>query len=157
VRAYRPTLWARWTARGGVAGVSGLAVVALSLWLFQDRTGFIPTLLGYPLLSFGMGLLVLWGASSNVLARVRVPGAGWLAAVSYSLYLSHKLVFHGVESWLGSVLDGHGVLTFAGYAAATLLVGAALHYGVERPFLHLRDRLLQRPRSMVLAAVTDAA
>ena len=41
---------------------------------------------------------------------------------------------------MGMWMDGHGVLTFAGYAAAVLLVGAVLHHGVERPFLRLRER-----------------
>ena len=28
------------------------------------------------------------------LARASIPGTGWLALASYSLYLSHKAVFH---------------------------------------------------------------
>ena len=147
IRTYRPALWARWAMRANSILLAGLAVVGLSIWLFQDRTGFIPALLGYPLLSFGMGLLVFAGANANSLvARVRVPGASWLALASYSLYLSHKAVFHLVESAVGNRLDGHGVLTFAGYASAVLLVGALLHYGVERPFLRLRERFLKRAR-----------
>jgi peptidoglycan/LPS O-acetylase OafA/YrhL len=67
-----------------------------------------------------------------------VPGARWIAAASYSLYLSHKLAFHAVENLFEARL--HGLLAFAVYAATTLLFGALLHYGVERPFLLIRDR-----------------
>ncbi|RDJ00270.1 acyltransferase [Dyella solisilvae] len=156
VRVYRPDLWGRWSRYANLAGAAGLAVVALSIWLFRDRVDFIPTLLGYPLLSLGMGLLVLCGASQgSVSARVRLPGAAWLAAASYSLYLSHKLVFHGVESAFGSWLDGHGLLTFTGYAAATLAVGAVLHYGIELPFLRLRGRLLSRSPGEMLPPVAQ--
>jgi peptidoglycan/LPS O-acetylase OafA/YrhL len=148
IRTYRPTLWARWALHADRILLAGLVVVGLSIWFFQDRTGFLPTLLGYPLLSFGMGLLVFAGANATcVLARLRVPGASWLALASYSLYLSHKAVFHWVESSVGAKLDGHGVLTFAGYAGAVLLVGALLHHGVERPFLRLRERYLNSSRT----------
>ena len=139
LRIYRPALWAQWGQRANGVLMAGLVVLGLSIWLFQDRTGFAATLLGYPLLSAGMGLLVMAGACENgALARARVPGAGWLAMASYSLYLSHKLVFHGVEAAAGHWLDGHGVATFAGYALAVLATGALLHYAVERPFLRLR-------------------
>ena len=152
-RVYRPVLWSRWGRHANGFLLAGVAVVGGSIWLFRDRTGFIPTVLGYPLLSFGLGLLVLAGAhASSALARVRVPGAGWLAAVSYSLYLTHKAVFHLLESTLGASLDGHGVMTFAGYASAVVGMGALLHYGVERPFLKLRDRVLHQAPSAARAS-----
>jgi peptidoglycan/LPS O-acetylase OafA/YrhL len=163
-RVYRPVLWSRWGRHANGFLLAGVAVVGGAIMLFRDRTGFIPTVVGYPLLSFGLGLLVLAGAqTSGVLARLRVPGAGWLAAVSYSLYLSHKAVFHLVESAAGEQLDGHGLLTFAAYASAVLGVGALLHYGVERPFLKLRTRVLhQAPAAahasgMMAGAGRDAA
>jgi peptidoglycan/LPS O-acetylase OafA/YrhL len=163
-RVYRPVLWSRWGRHANGFLLAGVAVVGGSIWLFRDRTGLVPTVLGYPLLSFGMGLLVFAGAqASGVLARLRVPGAGWLAAVSYSMYLSHKAVFHMTESVVGTTLDGHGVLTFAGYALAVLGTGAGLYYGVERPFLNLRERVLrQAPATAhatgaIAGAGTDAA
>jgi len=161
---YRPVLWSRWGRHANGFLLAGVAVVGGSIWLFRDRTGFIPTVLGYPLLSFGMGLLVLAGAqASGWLARVRVPGAAWLAAVSYSMYLSHKAVLHVTETATGHWLDGHGVLTFAGYASAVLGVGALLYYGVERPFLTLRKQVLRqasataRADGIAAGAGTEAA
>jgi len=163
-RVYRPVLWSRWGRHANGFLLAGVAVVGGSIWLFRDRTGFVPTVVGYPLLSFGLGLLVFAGAqASGVFARLRVPGAGWLAAVSYSLYLSHKAVFHGVETVAGARLDGHGVLTFAGYALAVLGTGALLYYAVERPFLTLRVRALHQasasaqPSGVMAGAGTEAA
>jgi len=99
---------------------------------------------GWPVLSLGLGLLVLAGSGrSSVIGRWRVPGVGWLAAVSYSLYLSHKLAFHAVHEHLVPLLQVTGGLLFLTYALATLLAGAALHYAVERPFLRWRDRGLR--------------
>ena len=141
IRAYRPMLWTRLTARANALALGGLVVVAAAVALFSNRTGFAATTFGYPLLSFGLALLVAAGASDRgVLARVRVPGAAWLAAISYSLYLVHKPIFHLVQNNTGAWLDDGGVVAFGAYAAASLAGGALLHYAIERPLLRLRER-----------------
>lgn len=127
---------------------------ALTLWLFRDRLGFWPSVIGFPLLSLGLALWVM--LASGLPARWKVPGAGWLARVSYSLYLSHKLALHAVAIWLVQPWKIHGLAEFAFYAVGVLVVGAALHYAVERPFLRWRDRVDQRqPVPVASAAVTS--
>jgi len=142
LRVYRPQTWARLQARSNVCLLGGVAVSCLAFWLFDDRTGLLANTIGWPLLSFGFGLLVFAGADErSLIGRWRIPGVGWIAAISYSLYLSHKIAFHLVQEALAPSLQGHGdALQFATYALATVLLGAALHYLVERPFLRWRDR-----------------
>jgi peptidoglycan/LPS O-acetylase OafA/YrhL len=142
-RMYRPTWWTRLQWMGHRITVCGVAALAAALWLFQDRAGLLASALGYPLLSAGMALLVIAASGGNSgLARVHIPGVEWLARVSYSLYLSHKLALHFVQVRFAEALENHGVLLFMVYAVAVLVVGALLYYGVELPFLRLRDRLL---------------
>jgi peptidoglycan/LPS O-acetylase OafA/YrhL len=142
LRVWRPTAWAWLQARSTVLLIAGLALAALAFWLFRDRTGLVANALGWPLLSVGFGLLVLSAtAADGWLGGRAVPGATWLAAISYSLYLSHKLAMHAVHEWLAPLLPLQGLALFPVYAVAILLLGAALHYGVERPGLRLRDRL----------------
>ncbi|OOG54010.1 acyltransferase [Rhodanobacter sp. B05] len=151
LRVYRAPLWKRLQRRAGIALIAGLAVSALALWLFRDRTGLLANALGWPVLSFGFALLVFAGADrSSLIGRLSVPGAGWLAGISYSLYLSHKIAFHLVQATLASTLHGHGLLAFAMYGLAALLLGSALHYLVERPCLKLRER-----RSCLASSVAD--
>jgi len=142
IKAFRPMLWWRLQASANVLLMGGLLVVACAIWLFRDRAGFIPSVFGYPLLSAGLALLVIAGAGTRSwIGRWRVPGAGWLALISYSLYLIHKPVYHLVQITFGPQLQGQGVIVFLAYAAAALLAGALLHYTVERPFLRLRERV----------------
>lgn len=158
IKAYRKPLWARLQRRANTMLLIGLAVVGVAIGLFRDRTGFVPTLLGYPLLSLGLGLIVLAGTSAQGwLGRLEIPGAGWLALTSYSLYLTHKAVFHLIRVALGKQLDGHGYAAFVVYAVAVLLVGSLLHYGVERPFLRLRDRYLKQPPETSQASIAPAS
>lgn len=136
LRVARPHIWTRWQARGGTLLTLGLALGALALWLFGDRLGFWPSVLGYPLLSLALALCLV--AASGW--RWRLPGAGWLARISYSLYLSHKLALHAVATWWVGPWQLHGLVAFALYAGGVLALGSGLHYAVERPFLRWRER-----------------
>ena len=91
-----------------------------------------------------------------MIGRRAIPGAGALAAASYSLYLSHKAVYH----WVGTLPITADLKPFMFPIAilAALAVGAVLYRLVERPFLDLRDRLSQPTAgSLSAVAVIDAA
>lgn len=139
---YRPGLWSLWQRRADTVLLpGGLLLLMLSIWLFQDKTGHVAAVAGYPLLALAMSLLVAAGASSTgLIAKLCLPGVRWLALTSYSLYLIHKAAFKLTEHWLPDGTLGHAYLRFAVYAAATVVAGALLHYAVERPCLAMRDR-----------------
>jgi peptidoglycan/LPS O-acetylase OafA/YrhL len=61
---------------------------------------------------------------------------------------------HAVHAWLAPALPLQGVALFALHAVAILAVGAALHHGVERPCLRLRDRLAKRQAAATPSAIT---
>ena len=145
IKVYRANWWQAAQARANLALLGGLCLLALSFWLFRERAGLLGNSIGWPVLSTGLALLVLAGAGERGLLSRRVPGLAWIAAISYSLYLSHKIAFHLVSVAWGEALEGEGLLAFACYALVTVALGAALHYAVERPFLRLRDRRLVPP------------
>ncbi|MDI4632839.1 acyltransferase [Pelomonas sp. V22] len=152
LRVYRPQQWAALQARSSALLAGAVAVLGLAFWLFSERTGLLANALGWPVLSFGFGLLTL--AATNPrgwLGRRELPGVGWLATVSYSLYLSHKIAMHLVHEYIAPSMESQGLLLFAVYVIAILLGGAALHYLVERPGLRLRDRLQAAGRMPVAA------
>lgn len=140
-KTYRPDAWARAAARANPLFIGGLATMALSFWLFRERAGLLGNSIGWPVLSLGLALLVFAGAQpGSWIGRRALPGAAWLAAVSYSLYLVHKPVYRLVETHLAEVLGriDNGYAAFAIYGLASLVAGAVLHYAVERPGLRLR-------------------
>lgn len=142
-QAYRPASWARAAAHANVAALAGVAVMALAFWLFRDRVGLLGNSIGWPVLSAGLGLLVFAGAQRHgVLGARALPGAAWIAAISYSLYLVHKPVYGLVQRHWGEVLDGRGIAAWLVYGGASLAAAAVLHYAVERPGLRLRKRVL---------------
>ena len=145
IRAYRPRWWEAMMRRSGLLALFGAIGVAAAIALSQERLGLLASVLSFPLVSLGLALLVAAGASEQRwTGRLRVPGAAWLAAASFSLYLTHKAIFGLVKGSYGETLDSNGLLAFATYAAAALIGGALLHYAIERPFLRLRERLARR-------------
>lgn len=146
-QAYRPDSWARMAKHANVAALLGVAVLALAFWLFRERTGLLGNSIGWPVLSLALALLVFAGAQPHgLLGKRALPGAAWIAAISFSLYLVHKPMYGVVQSRLGEWLEGRGIVAYAVYGAASLLAAALLYYAVEKPFLRLRGRVLSRDR-----------
>lgn len=145
-KVFRPTSWARVGERANLALLAGAAGMALSFWLFRERTGLLANSVGWPVLSGALALLVFAGAQrGGWLGGRALPGAAALAAMSYSLYLIHKPIYGLVQSYFGATLTGHPWAAFAAYGTASLLAGAALHRLVERPALQLRARRRAAP------------
>ena len=147
LQVFRPQAWSRLQRHANAVLFAGMAVMALAFWMFRDRVGLLGNTIGWPVLSLGLALLVFAGVGhGSWIGRWRVPGAAWLAAISYSLYLVHKALFHLVELHFGKALESKGLFAFMAYGAAAVLAAAILHYSVERPFLRLRGRRLSRKR-----------
>jgi peptidoglycan/LPS O-acetylase OafA/YrhL len=160
IRACRPRWWTQLQQRANAALLAGCVVLGVAMVLFRERAGLLASVIGYPVMSLAFALMVLAGTSPlGWLSRMRVPGAGWLALTSYSLYLSHKAMLHLVDGEIGTMLAGHVAVAFLVYACAVLLAGALLHYAIEQPFLRLREKLARHlvSRETHLAGVEPAA
>ncbi|WP_429925313.1 acyltransferase family protein (plasmid) [Agrobacterium vitis] len=133
---------------------SGLIFVIAALICFVDRgplagQGIFPVfqaqlgaVAGFPLISIGIALLFCAMLDlEHVLSRWPVPGAALVATLSYSLYLTHKSVFHVMRLVVGEE-NLQGGFGFIVYLIASFAVAAVLWFCVERAFLHLRDRML---------------
>ena len=149
IQVFRPALWDRLTARPNLLFATGVAGLGAAILAFPDQaSGFWPTVFGFPLLAFSVVLIVMAASSPrSLLGRRAIPGAGGLATGAYSLYLSHKAVFHAVQTatpHLPAQLQG---LSFVLALLGAFVVGAVLYWLVERPFLKLRDRLEGPSRS----------
>lgn len=148
VRLFRPGWWKWMTLRGHAALMLGLMLTGFVCWMFRNdgmgdttQAAAWGTVVGYPLLAAGLGLLVVSSVSSSGwLSRFRVPGAELLATLAFSLYLTHKEVAHLDRTYLPSLTEARDAKSVVIYAVTCLLVAGLLYGLVERPFLMLRDR-----------------
>lgn len=154
VQTFRPVWWTWGMQRGALLLALGLAGIGFAMLLFRDLFSQAAAIAGYPILSIGLALVAAAAASPRTwLGRVRVPGAAPLAAMAFSLYLSHKMVFHWVRENVEPHLGGSEPLALGAAFGASLAAGALLHFAAERPGLRLRTRLLKRAPPMAVRAV----
>jgi len=141
-RSYHTRVWAWIERNANAVCVAGLVLTGLCMWMFNgpQRFALSANVFGYPVLALAMTALVAAAASARgALAGMSMPGAQWLAATSYSFYLTHKMVYGQLHGRFASWADGRGLWSVLIYIAAVFAVGAALHYLVERPCLRLRE------------------
>ena len=108
----------------------------------QKFTSLATAVFGFPLVSLAYGLMVIAAMSPNCpLSKHKFWPATQVAALSYAIYLSHKIVYHIVHTQMKHVfeLDGYQVFLFCLFGV--LLCGLILHLMAEKPFLVLRDKL----------------
>jgi peptidoglycan/LPS O-acetylase OafA/YrhL len=160
VRTFRPTWWHHLMERGHTLLFIGISCVACVVWMFREQdlgndsgSAMWGVILGFPLLSLGLGLITASSVSKNgLLARVRVPGAETIATLAFSLYLTHKAVGHIVMQHFPQITLPQGPGSWLLYAVTCFSAALLLHVVVERPFLRLRDRVT---RHQSISALED--
>ncbi|HEY0064408.1 MAG TPA: acyltransferase [Telluria sp.] len=143
LKNYHAAAWQWLTARANLALAGGAAVLALAFWMFlDDRMGMIVTLIGFPMLAAGFGLLIVAALGrGSLLGRARIPGAASLALWSYAIYLVHKQLCILAREPLRALGYPPESLPAIGAMLALSVVGGWLLYRcVETPFMVLRQR-----------------
>lgn len=142
---FYPQLTKRISRYGNQLFFVGVLLTAIAyLFLKDDRLAFWPTLLGYPLLALAFGCMV-FGAifPSCFLYHLKWRWSAVLAALSYSIYLCHKLV----NEVLQNPLDELGIPAESNWrvilcACVTLLVALLMNRLIEYPFMKWKHSLL---------------
>ena len=126
---------AKLSVRGSLAG--GMLVLVLGAWLTRDQESFAASVFGFTIVSIGYGLLV-----RAALGQERAPGAkiaASLAWLAYPAYLIHKPLLKAAAT-----LTTSSSLNVAVAVTLVFLAAAVMHLLIERPILHLRERLVRR-------------
>ena len=111
-KTFRPDHWTRKRSAMPTPLCSLLGLpLALAFWLFADRTGLLasatPSAGPVPRLGLARCWKMFAGAGRKRHRRRSCRArAGWLAAISYSLYLVHKAMYHVVRA-PGRTVAGH--------------------------------------------------
>jgi peptidoglycan/LPS O-acetylase OafA/YrhL len=155
IKIFRPIWWSAIARHGHSTLCGGIILIAVSLWMFKDRflsthgVAALGAIIGFPVLSLGLALLVASSISNNgALSRFRVPGAKLLATLAFTLYLTHKSIVNLDYCYLPTLMNRDIRATLI-CAATCFLAAGSLYFCVERPFMLLRDRLDRRPAGKV--------
>ncbi|MEY2479322.1 MAG: hypothetical protein QOI04_249 [Verrucomicrobiota bacterium] len=143
IEQFRPRWWKKIDDTAIWLWLPALALIVYGLYVGEgDELTIAPAIWQFPLIALGMaGLLVCSVSPTLPLQRVAIPGAAFIASIAYSVYLSHKLAIHFIES----ICKTNNIVPTSFVAILVVLIaisvtGTILFFAVERPFLQLRQR-----------------
>lgn len=142
IERLRPQWWSRLLQTASWIWLPGLAVIVFGLFLGEGDLTIMTCVWQFLLIAMGMAALLVCAVSPRLpLQRVEIPGAAFIASIAYSIYLSHKLAIHAIQT----ASETHGLplnsfLAIVLVVCAIALVGMALFFAIERPFLQIRQR-----------------
>jgi peptidoglycan/LPS O-acetylase OafA/YrhL len=150
VRIFKPSYWSWLTQRWPLLLGCSVGLLCIACFFLGEQQSLAFSVMGFPLVAIGYGCLLLACVSPGCfLHRTHLTVTSRVAAWSYSLYLTHKIVIHVCQSALEAVgLNVSSNLTLCISITASLIVAATLYRVVERPFLALRELLLSSKSSI---------
>lgn len=123
--------------------LAGILATAFSLWFCRDQYFFQASIFGFTLVAASYGILVA-GAISATSFLSRKPSflTSHVAALSYSVYLSHKGIIHIVQL----LMDQHHIKASGNVALmicllACLAVGLLYRYIIEKPSAVIKNKI----------------
>lgn len=143
IQRFRPAWWAKLQDLAAWLWLVGLALIVFSLYLGESDQLTIATVIWqFPMLAFGLATLLVCAVSARLpFAHRAIPGVSFVASIAYSVYLSHKLVVHAIARFCeAQAIPFTSLPAISLVIVAILLVGAALFFTIERPFLQYRRR-----------------
>ena len=143
---FRPRIRESLSHLGNWTLVIALSVLTVANMVCLEERSFNLCMYGFLLADLGCGFLVLWAISpTSFIFNFNSSFISNLAMLSYSIYLVHKMSIHFVQEQLFKFelpKDSPIMLLFS--MLFTVFVAFLLHYFIEKPFMKLRVRLLQR-------------
>ena len=133
---------------GNLLFFTGLLLLGGAYLICLDMFSFAASVFGFPLVSIAFGFMVAAAVSpSSFLYRKGSKITMHIAALSYGIYLSHKIVIHLTQS--GKIAAGVNTTWMFLLCIATAWITALLlRYAVEKPFLKLRQMILQKRKAV---------
>lgn len=124
--------------------VTGLLLACVAYFVCIDLISFDVTVWGFPLVAVAYGFMVASASSAkSVLNRFTSKITATIATLSYTIYLVHKMTIHLAQEHLSKFdIEADSSLMFVFSVVVSLIGALILHYGVEKPFMRLRDRIL---------------
>lgn len=124
---------------------AGLVVLIAAYFLCTPSQTFSASIFGFPLVSFGYGMVVAAAVCPCcILYKAKSFITSQLAALSYAIYLTHKMVIHVTQNLFSRAgIDKGGNLMMVICLICVLIGAIVMRYVVEKPSLKLRNRLLR--------------
>jgi peptidoglycan/LPS O-acetylase OafA/YrhL len=130
--------------------ITGLLIFAVTYFICSDAESFTASVFGFPLVDIGYGFIVLAALSpGSFLYRRKSFITAKIAALSYGIYLIHKIVIHVTQNQLAKFkVDDKSNSMFLICVVIVFITSLLLNEIIEKPFLKLRSKILLRKKNI---------
>jgi peptidoglycan/LPS O-acetylase OafA/YrhL len=146
---FMPNIKNKITKYGNLLLLIGLILIVAASFVCDGFGGFATSIIGFPMIAIAYGVMVMGAVSPNaILYKYGSRITSFIAALSYSIYLSHKGIIHLTQQYfvkLGVQVDGNLMALFC--LITCILAAWILHVLIEKPFLKWRDIILARKKA----------
>ena len=124
--------------------LTGVVLLILAGFVCKGYSTYKTTIWGFPLVGLSYGLILAAVVCPSSFAyRFRSFVTSWLATLSYSIYLSHKIVIHVTQNLFSRLgMDKNSGLMMLISMLAVVIAALVIRYAIEKPALKLRDLVL---------------
>lgn len=132
-------------ARSNWILLMGVILLAAAGFVCKGYSTYNTTLWGFPLVGLSYGLiLAAVVCPSNFVYHFNSFVTSWLATLSYSIYLSHKIVIHVTQNLFHKLgMDKNSNLVMLISMMAMVLTALAMRFVIEKPALIVRNKILE--------------
>jgi peptidoglycan/LPS O-acetylase OafA/YrhL len=141
---FKPLFGNRILSYGNAIFICGLLIFATTYFICSDEQSLTASVFGFPLVDIGYGFIVLSALSPNCfLYKNKSAITSKIAALSYGIYLIHKIVIHVTQAqFIKFKIDDNSNLVFLICVITVFIASLILNEIIEKPFLNLRRKLL---------------
>jgi peptidoglycan/LPS O-acetylase OafA/YrhL len=127
----------------------GVLMLVAAFLLCPQQSTYNTAVIGFTLISLAFGLIVAAFVSpSNIFYKLKSKVTAQIAALSYSIYLSHKIIIHLMQSLLEKAgMDKNNNLTMLICIICVMAGALTMRYLIEKPALRLRNIVLSKMRT----------
>ncbi len=151
IMQFMPRLRQAVQRNGNLTLLLSLPILIAAYFLCKEQASFAASVVGFPLVSLGYGLMVAGAVSpSGILYRLQSKTTALIARLSYVLYLSHKIVIHITQEQFAKLnieQDSNFMMFIC--VITSLLAALLLNKIIEKPFLLLRNKVLRAQQDKV--------
>ena len=141
---FLPNTWKRISKYGNMLILLSMMILSGAYFLCYNQTTFSASVFGFTTVAIGYGLLVAAAISeSSILYQWNSKTTSFIASISYSLYLTHKMVIHITHKLLDDLsFDNNLILLIS--TIICICFAYLLNILIEKPFLKLRKRIIDQ-------------
>ncbi|MEP6467532.1 MAG: acyltransferase [Parafilimonas sp.] len=126
--------------------IVAVLIFAGTYFIFSQQESLSASVFGFPLTDIGYGVIVLAALSPQCfLYKYKSSVTSKIAALSYGIYLIHKIVIHVTQTQaIKFKIDDSSNVVFLICIVTVFIVSLLLNEIIEKPFLKLRKKILSR-------------